>query len=195
MKVILASASPRRAEILRMIGINFTVCPADIDEDICCGDPARLTEIISEKKALAVSGRVGENDNFIIAADTVVAIDGLILGKPKSQSQAAHMLLMLSGKRHAVFTGVCMKYMDKTVIFHEKSEVEFCQMSDEEILSYISSGEPMDKAGAYGIQGLGSKYVKGIVGDFFNVMGFPVNSFYRHTVDMDMDLAGKLFKL
>ncbi len=191
-KVILASASPRRSEILHMIGIDFAVRPADADESVDCTEPGRMTELIAEKKASAV---YGEYDSLVIAADTVVAIDGKILGKPSGEKSAAEMLRALSGKRHTVFTGVCLKYRDKTALFHEVSEVEFCDMSEEEIYSYIATGEPMDKAGAYGIQGLGSRYIKGIKGDFFNVMGFPVNSFYRHLLDMDEALGRELFKL
>ena len=180
--VILASASPRRSEILHMIGLNFTVHPANIDESTCCSDPGRMTEIIAEKKAEAVGERY---DALIIAADTVVSAAGEIL----------HMLRTLSGEKHTVFTGVCLKYRGKTAVFHEATEVEFCPMSDGEILSYISTGEPMDKAGAYGIQGMGSRYIRGISGDFFNVMGFPVNSFYRHAMEMDGELSRELFKL
>lgn len=190
--IILASASPRRSEILRMIGLNFTVHPANIDENICCSEPGRMTEIIAEKKAEAVGERY---DALIIAADTVVSIAGKVLGKPADEAEAAYMLRMLSGKKHTVFTGVCLKYRGKTKVFHEAADVEFCQMSDSEISSYIATGEPMDKAGAYGIQGMGSKYIKGISGDFFNVMGFPVNSFYRHVMEMDSELSKELFKL
>lgn len=190
--VILASASPRRSEILHMIGLNFTVHPSNIDESTCCSEPGRMTEIIAEKKAEAVGERY---DALIIAADTVVSAAGKILGKPEDEAEAAHMLRTLSGEKHTVFTGVCLKYRGKTAVFHEATEVEFCPMSDGEISSYIATGEPMDKAGAYGIQGMGSRYIRGISGDFFNVMGFPVNSFYRHAMEMDGELSRELFKL
>ncbi len=172
MNVVLASASPRRKMILENAGFDVTVRVSEADETLPDGiSPEKAVEYLAKVKANAVEKN---KDELIIAADTVVVLDGKILGKPGDENEARKMLSSLSGRRHTVFTGVCIIYNEKEEIFSDRTEVEFYFLSDEEISEYIKTGEPMDKAGAYGIQGRGSLFVKGIEGDFFNVMGLPV---------------------
>ena len=172
MNVILASASPRRKQILENAGYNVTVRVPDADESLPDGiSPEKAVELLAKVKADAVKR---EKDELIIAADTVVALDGKILGKPADDTEAFDMLSSLSGARHKVYTGVCIIYNEKEEVFSDCTEVEFYPLSSDEIISYIKTGEPSDKAGAYGIQGRGCLFVKGIVGDYFNVMGLPV---------------------
>lgn len=174
--IILASASPRRQELLKLIADNFEVRPADIDETVPDGtNPFEAAEIIAVKKAQAIK----DESALIIACDTVVIIDGVILGKPKSAENAFEMLSMLSGKTHSVVTGVCLCCKGKSLSFSEKTDVEFYPLSDSEISEYISTGEPFDKAGGYGIQGFGGVLAKGINGDFNNVVGLPVSRLKR----------------
>lgn len=173
MSLILASASPRRKEILQTAGFCFSVCVSDTDETLPDGIIASdaVTEL-SYRKALAVAK--DHPDDTVIGADTVVTLDGKILGKPSDKADAEKMLRTLSGRTHKVFTGVCIIKDGKANRFFEETDVTFFDLSDEEIISYIETGEPMDKAGAYGIQGRGCTLVKGICGDYFNVVGLPV---------------------
>lgn len=175
MNIILASASPRRHEIMTKMGYKFRVAWADIDENINTENVADAVCEIAKNKAEAVAKT---EKGLIIAADTVVAIDGKIMGKPKDEEEAYAMLSLLSGKRHEVYTGVCVKSSNKTVIFNEKTSVFFRQLSEEEMWEYIKTGEPMDKAGAYGIQGAGGLFVKKIDGDYMNVIGLPATHLY-----------------
>ena len=172
MNVVLASASPRRKQILENAGYGVTVRVSDADETLPESiTPEKAVERLAKVKAHAVERNEGE---IIIAADTVVVLDGKILGKPADEDGAFEMLSSLSGRKHTVRTGVCIIYNEKEEIFSDSTEVEFYPLSDDEIIAYIETGEPMDKAGAYGIQGRGGLFVKGIVGDYFNVMGLPV---------------------
>lgn len=175
--VVLASASPRRKELLSLIGMDFVVEPADVDETLPDEilSPKEAVEYLSKIKGMAVERK----DDTVISADTVVAFDGKILGKPKDRKQAVEMLTMLSGQIHSVFTGVTVVCKEKAVTFSVETKVEFFQLSQEEIRNYVDSGEPMDKAGAYGIQGKGSLLVKEIHGDYFNVVGLPVSRLSR----------------
>ncbi len=179
MKIILASASPRRKELLTLAGIEYDVvvsqCEEILPENIT---PDKAVEALARQKAEDVFSR--NSDALIIAADTVVVLGNTILGKPKDEDDAFNMLSSLSGKRHTVFTGVCIKTKDKTDIFHVATEVEFYELSEKEINDYIATKEPMDKAGAYGIQGKGFVLVKGIHGDYFNVVGLPLAETVRH---------------
>lgn len=174
MALILASGSPRRKELLSFITPDFEVRVSDAEEIV---DPALTPEetvrSLARQKAAAVEPSLCDGD-ILISADTVVFIDGSILGKPHSREEAFSMLSTLSGRRHTVYTGVCISDGKKRVDFAERTEVEFLSLSEKEINAYIDSGEPFDKAGAYGIQGRGALLVKGIEGDFYNVMGFPV---------------------
>lgn len=175
MDIILASSSPRRRELVEQIGIKeYQILSPDVDESID-GDilPGEQVEILSRRKARAVWERVG-GASLIIAADTVVALEGQVLGKPKDEADAFKMLSLLSGQSHQVYTGFTLRRGDQEVVDHEVTTVTFRALSDEEIHYYIATGEPMDKAGAYGIQGVGALLISGIVGDYFNVMGLPV---------------------
>lgn len=173
MKMILASASPRRQELLKYIVPAFEVIPADVDETLPEGIVTdKAAEFLAAKKAGHIAKRYP--DCTVIGSDTVVIIDGVILGKPADKSDAERMLRLLSGRTHKVITGVCLACGEVSESFSCETKVEFYPLSEEEIRDYISTGEPADKAGAYGIQGYGSVLVRGIEGDFFNVMGLPV---------------------
>ena len=172
--LILASASPRRQELLRGLGLQFEIRTADIDESMnpACGAAAEVARI-SREKALAVQKQTGDMP-IIIAADTIVCVDDRILGKPRTEAEAARMLRLLSGRSHQVRTGVTVLQGNHAVTEVETAEVRFRPLSDGEIAAYIATGEPMDKAGSYGIQGRAAIFVEGICGDYFNVMGLPL---------------------
>ena len=175
MQIILASQSPRRRELLGRMGIeNFLVRPAQGEElfDPTL-TPAQLVESLSRQKAEEISAGAGPED-LIIAADTVVSIDGRVLGKPRDREDAAAMLAALSGREHTVYTGVTVRRGGETVTEHEATAVRFRPLTEGEIADYVATGEPMDKAGAYGIQDYGALLVEGISGDYFNVVGLPV---------------------
>ena len=175
MSIILASNSPRRRELLAQIGIrDFQILSPDVDETVEPGlSPARMVETLSLRKARAAAGRAGADD-LILAADTVVALDGRVLGKPRDQEEAFAMLSALSGREHRVYTGVTVLGGGRAATEHEETAVAFRALSPEEIRDYIATGEPMDKAGAYGIQGVGALLVQGIRGDYCNVVGLPL---------------------
>ncbi|MCM1168200.1 MAG: Maf family protein [Ruminococcus sp.] len=177
--MILASQSPRRRELLAFIAPEFRVIPAVGEENIPSGaTPEQAVLALSRQKAEEIAA--AHSGEIIIAADTVVAIDGKILGKPRTETEAAEMLRTLSGRVHSVFTGVCVIFADSSSeSFAEETKVEFYPLTDGEIAAYIATGDPMDKAGAYGIQEKGAANVKGIVGDFYNVMGLPVGRLAR----------------
>ena len=170
---ILASGSPRRKELLSLIIPEYEVLVSGCEEFVPEGTPAeKVPAILAEQKALAVAKLRPEDT--VIGSDTVVVLGGEIFGKPKDETHAHSMLKSLSGKKHFVYTGVAVAEKGSVRSFVQKTEVEFYELSDETIEKYIATGEPMDKAGAYGIQGKGSVLVKGITGDYFNVMGLPV---------------------
>ena len=175
MHIILASKSPRRRELLERMGVRqFGIVAPDIDEGMDRAlAPAELVERISSEKAQAALAQAGP-DAIVIAADTVVALDGAVLGKPADQADAARMLRALSGRRHQVYTGLTVALGESRYTVSEETEVTFRPLGEEEIARYIATGEPMDKAGAYGIQGYGALFVEGIRGDYYNVMGLPV---------------------
>ena len=173
MSLILASASPRRKEILETAGLLFSVFVSDADETL--PDSITASEAVTElsyRKALATAEKFP--DDTVIGADTVVTLDGKILGKPTDRADAVNMLSLLSGRTHKVFTGVCIIKNGKATKFFEETDVTFFELTREEIENYVDTNEPMDKAGAYGIQGRGCTLVKGICGDYFNVVGLPV---------------------
>lgn len=177
--MILASRSPRRQELLRVISEDFRIVPAVGEEVIPDGaSPMDAVLMLSRQKAEEIYSQYREE--LIISADTVVAIDNMILGKPRDEEQAFEMLKTLSGRLHTVFTGVCVIFPDGySENFAERTDVEFYPLSDKEIEDYIATGEPMDKAGAYGIQEKGALLVKRISGDFYNVMGLPISRLAR----------------
>lgn len=172
--IVLASASPRRQTLLKEICSSFSVEPADIDETVD-SDIAldKIPEELAYKKAMHIFGTKHSKD-IVIGCDTGVFIDNLMLGKPKNEAEAVKMLSMLSGRQHRVITGCAIISNKKTVRFSQITKVEFYKLSQNEIEDYVKSGEPMDKAGAYGIQGKGMTLVKGINGDYFSVVGLPV---------------------
>lgn len=173
MNIILASGSPRRRELLHYIFDDFEVITANVDETAPSGiDVYSLPEYLSKIKCAAVVG-LHEN-SLVIGADTVVICDGKAFGKPKSEQDAFNMLKSLSGKAHDVVTGCTITENGEYRTFSQKTQVRFYPLSDDEIRRYIKTGEPMDKAGAYGIQGYGSLLIEGIDGDYFNVVGLPV---------------------
>ena len=214
-KIILASASPRRRELLTQIGLDFDIVVSETEEKITSTEPAKVVEELSAQKAEAVweklcstaasqgsvtnaerldegsevfeseqtSGETTMTDTLVLGADTVVACDGKILGKPADTEAAAAMLTMLQGRGHEVYTGVTILYEEngerKTLTFHEKTTVHFYPMTDAQIREYVATGDPMDKAGSYGIQGFCARYIRGIEGDYNNVVGLPVGRVYQ----------------
>lgn len=205
-RLVLASASPRRRELLSQIGLEFTVMPSTKEENAKATEAGALVQELSRQKAVDIweqlSGGQGQNPDadqeqiseetqepnlngkrqpelLVIGADTVVCCEGKILGKPHSREAAAEMLTALQGRSHEVYTGVTLYSQSETVTFFECTQVEFYPMTEVEISEYIDSKEPMDKAGAYGIQGLGARFVKGIRGDYNNVVGLPVGRLYQ----------------
>lgn len=174
MEIILASGSPRRRALLTQMGLSFRVVVSHADEAVDPAlPPAEQVEQLSLRKARAVAPLVSK-DAVILAADTLVALDGVILGKPGTPREAADMLTRLSGRTHTVFTGFTLLRGEEVVTQSETTRVTFRPLTPGEIDAYVATGEPMDKAGAYGIQGLGGLLVEGIEGDYFNVMGLPV---------------------
>lgn len=192
MAIILASQSPRRRELLGQMGLTqFIIRPALGEETASPGlTPAQLVEALSRQKAEEVAGR-SDPEDLILAADTVVAIDGQILGKPRDAARARQMLELLSGRDHTVYTGVTVRRGSRVLTQHEATQVRFRPLSPADIEAYVRSGEPMDKAGAYGIQGLGALLVEGIRGDYCNVVGLPVCRLGRMLAEFGVDpLAG-----
>ena len=176
--LILASQSPRRKELLQTAGIPFVVRVADIDESVRTGEaPNSYVRRLAVAKAMAISREPGD---VVLAADTTVVAAGQILGKPDNAEDAKRMLRLLSGQAHEVLTGICLFSGSKLQIDAESTQVHFSTMTDAEIDDYVSSGECMDKAGAYGIQGLASKFIERVEGCYFNVVGLPVSLVYRH---------------
>lgn len=177
-KYILASASPRRKEILENAGYKFSIFKSDIDENIGVDDPQLLVRELSVLKACDIGRRL-DFDCIVIGADTVVSIDGEILGKPKDEEDAFLMLKKLSGRQHSVFTGVCVlnKYTGIVISKCDETKIRFRSITDNQIRDYIKTGEPFDKAGSYAIQGEAAKFVLETDGEFDNVVGFPVKLF------------------
>lgn len=174
--IILASKSPRRKELLSFITTDFTVKSADVDETLPQGiTPDKAVEYLSKIKAEPLKN---END-IVIGADTVVALDGKILGKPRDEADAFATLRMLSGREHSVFTGVSVIKGEKIETFSVQTKVKMFELTDKEIEEYIATAEPFDKAGSYGIQGKGSLLVEKIDGDYFNVVGLPISRLNR----------------
>lgn len=181
--LVLASRSPRRQEILRQAGIAFTVRAAEVDETPLAGEkPDEYVLRLAEAKALAAPHQAGE---IVLGADTTVVIDGEILGKPADDGDARRMLRLLAGRRHEVLTGICLSRDRYLLRDCASTAVWFAPLSEPEIDGYVATGEPMDKAGAYAIQGLASKFVTRIEGCYFNVMGLPVALVYWRLQELD----------
>lgn len=187
-RVVLASSSPRRRELLRLIGIEHEVRPADIDERYLPHETPRAhAERLAREKAQAIH----EDDAVTIGSDTIVVVDGDVLGKPRDRAHAAEMLRRLSGRSHTVMTGVAVCWRDRVASGLEEVGVTFRALTDREIERYIDTGEPMDKAGAYGIQGLGATIVERVDGDYFAVMGLALNRLVGlcRTLGLDYDFG------
>lgn len=186
-RMILASGSPRRKELLQTLEVPFEVLVSDTEEVITKNEPAEVTKELSYQKAMAVAGQVEKG--IIIGADTVVSIDGKILGKPADKEEAREMIYKLQGKSHMVYTGVTVIAKSDDMVsassFAEGTKVNVAPMTENEIEAYISTEEPYDKAGAYGIQGLFGKFIEGIEGDYFNVVGLPVHRLYEELKKFD----------
>lgn len=192
-KIILASSSPRRRELMAQAGFAFEVLVSEADETIETETPGEMVEVLSERKAAAVAEEIkkqgfAEESILLVGADTMVAIDGKKLGKPKDEKGAEEMLEELSGRTHQVYTGVTLirlrkaengSILQESRTFSEGTDVSFYPLTKEEIRSYIATGEPMDKAGAYGIQGKAAVFVKEIKGDYNNVVGLPIARLYQ----------------
>lgn len=185
-RIVLASVSPRRSEILHTVGLNFEIMPSLFEEDLdphkfqSHGDYAVET---AYRKVLDVSERLSKDLNppdVIIGADTVVSLDGKIFGKPEDTKMAYKFLEQLSGRQHTVYTGVVIKTKEATIKFYESTNVQMAYLAEDVIRGYIRTKEPMDKAGAYGIQGFGGSLIEKIEGDFYNVIGLPLYSFCKH---------------
>ena len=203
-QIILASQSPRRKELLEQIGLEFEICPAKGEEIITKTIPEEVVMELSKQKAEEVAAMVSSyakehkdittpSDIMVIGADTVVAYDGKILGKPADEADAKRMLTMLSGNTHSVFTGVTLVLIDKSgrageLVFYEKTDVKMHKMSEAEIDRYIATGEPMDKAGSYGIQGKCAIYIEKIDGDYNNVVGLPITRIYQELKKIGIDI-------
>jgi septum formation protein len=179
--LVLASRSPRRREILQQAGIPFIVRPIEIDETPLPGETARnyVTRIAREKAGAATAGLMVAGD-IVLTADTTVVVQDEILGKPSDAADARRMLRTLSGRRHEVLTGICLRSAGHVIEDCAETSVWFVPLSSAEIQEYVASGEPMDKAGGYAIQGLASKFIQRIEGCYFNVMGLPIAMVYRH---------------
>ncbi len=176
--IILASASPRRKEILELADLKFDIMPSDAQEITTKTVPNEVVMELASIKAKDIYEK-SEKQSMVVGADTVVAYQGQILGKPADKADAKRMLTMLSGQTHEVYTGVCVIEDGKTKTFYEETKVTFYEISDEQIDHYIKTGEPMDKAGSYGIQGKAAVFIKGIEGDYYNVVGFPIARFLQ----------------
>lgn len=183
MEIILGSASPRRKELLGLLGYPFTVMVREVDETITGEDFGQIAMSIARKKAGAFLDDI-DSDKLVICADTVVVAQGEILTKPKNRADAVRMLKILSGKVHEVYSGVAILHLGQIFSFFEKTTVEFVRLTSQEIDDYIATGEPFDKAGAYGIQGFGARFVKRIEGDYYNVVGLPICQLNIHLKDI-----------
>lgn len=183
-KIVLASGSPRRREILQNLGLDFEVLVSDADEskiDKKTVSPPLYVQELALLKAVSAAEKLKNKNVLIISADTIVCLDGQILGKPKDDGEAEAMLSLLSGKCHSVFSGICV--MDaktlKSVCAKEETKVTFKELTPEKIKDYVKTGEPRDKAGAYAVQGLGALFTQNVEGDFFNVIGLPVRKLFE----------------
>ena len=195
-RIILASASPRRRELLERAGVNFEVIPASGEENRISDDPKEAVQQLARDKAVSVMHTIEDSADgtLVIGSDTVVVFENMILGKPHDIEDAVNTLKKLQGNTHQVYTGVSVLEKKNGVwtehTFYESTDVTFYPISDEEIRSYVATGEPMDKAGSYGIQGIFGIYVRGICGDYNNVVGLPVARLFYEMKKSEIDLRG-----
>jgi septum formation protein len=190
-KIILASASRRREDLLAQVGVQCEVIPSEIDENVDAPEPGALVETLSSAKAEDVAQKQ-EGDFVVIGADTVVVKEGNVYGKPSNEEEARQMLSSLQGDRHEVYTGVTLISVNQGEglidTFHVRTIVDMMPMTQDQITAYIKSGEPMDKAGGYGIQGRGAAYIRDVAGDFFNVVGLPISTVLSRLENMGVNL-------
>lgn len=187
MKIILASKSPRRKEILETLGFEFSIVTADTDESSNETDPRALTRDLACRKGSDVVKLINDSDTLVISCDTVVWCDGKILGKPQNKDDAKEMLRLLSGRKHTVTSGLSLIINGKTVTDSEDTDVYFADLSEEFIEKYVESGEPMDKAGSYAVQGIASMWIEKIDGCYFNVVGLPVRLLCKLLDELGLD--------
>lgn len=191
MKIILASASPRRSDLLNQVGIKFEVQVSDIEEKLVGNTPSDIVKNLALQKAQDIFNK-NTGDILVIGADTVVAKDNEIMGKPLDEKDAFNKIKLLQGDIHKVYTGVCVYYRlngkENKISFCEESSVYMYKMTDKQILDYIQTKEPMDKAGAYGIQGICAIYIEKINGDYNNIVGLPISRLYQECLKMGIDL-------
>lgn len=198
-RIVLASASPRRRELLSLTGVKFQVLPGNIEEKTSSSRPSQMVRELSRQKALAVFESLSEEEkekSLVIGADTLVSIDGRILGKPEDEKRAEEMLMLLQGNTHQVYTGVTLISQEldengnavrRICTFAEKTSVTMYPVTQAEIKDYIATGEPMDKAGAYGIQGRCAAWIQKLAGDYSNVVGLPVGRLWQELKKMDIE--------
>lgn len=177
-QIVLASASPRRRELMEQIGIHPEIIPSQVEEVVTSSDPEQVVMELAGQKAREVADRLGDN-RIVVGSDTVVAVDGAILGKPASEEEARAMIRRIAGRTHQVFTGVAIVRGQREKTFAVESRVTVYPMSEEEIRGYVAAGESMDKAGAYGIQGRFAAFIRELSGSYTNVMGLPVGRLYQ----------------
>ncbi|XP_045511562.1 dTTP/UTP pyrophosphatase [Colias croceus] len=191
--IILASGSPRRKELIENIGLKVGLCPSLFEENLDPKSFKNMSDFVEEtalQKVLEVENRLkdkGTSADVLIGADTMVTLDGTMFGKPTSEQEAFEMLSRLSGRGHTVYTGVVVKASDRVVKFTEKTDVFFGKLDEDQIRGYIATGEPMDKAGGYGIQGVGGTFVERVEGDYFTVVGLPLYRMCKVLYDMFKD--------
>lgn len=189
MRLVLASASPRRADLLRAAGIPFDVFAVDVDEHFRPDEkPEHAVARLAEAKAAV--GVAARPDAVVLGADTTVVVSGEALAKPADAADAARMLRLLSGRSHEVLTGVCLCHQGRRLVRVESTRVRMAQLSESEIAWYVSAGEPFDKAGGYAVQGLGSRFIEGIEGSYSNVVGLPISSVYELLKELGCDTLG-----
>jgi septum formation protein len=189
MRLVLASASPRRADLLRAAGIPFDVCPVDVDERFGPGEkPEDAVARLAEAKVTAA--RALHRDAVVLGADTTVVVRGEALGKPVDAADAARMLRLLSGRTHDVFTGVCLSSGERRLLHVEPTRVRVADLGEAEIDWYVSTAEPFDKAGGYAVQGLASRFIEGIDGSYANVVGLPISTVYGLLKELGCDILG-----
>jgi septum formation protein len=189
MRLVLASASPRRADLLRAAGIPFDVCPVDVDEHFLLGEkPEHAVARLAEAKATAAAAV--HHEAVVLGADTTVVVSGESLAKPADAEDAARMLRLLSGRTHEVLTGVCVCYQGRRLVHVEHTRVRMAQLGASEVAWYVSTGEPFDKAGGYAVQGLASRFIEGIDGSYSNVVGLPISSVYELLKELGCDILG-----
>ncbi|SHO51287.1 Maf family protein [Anaerocolumna xylanovorans] len=194
-KIILASGSPRRREILEQAGVKFEIKVSNAEEITDKTNPSDMVEELARLKAEAIK-KEAEGDFLIISADTLVFLDGKPLGKPRNSEEAYHMLKLLSGRKHEVYTGVAIvigekEKTEKRLVFHQMSRVEVETLTEEQIESYIATGEPFDKAGAYAIQGRFAVHISGIEGEYNNIVGLPIAKIYHELLKEGIDILKK----